>query len=126
MTKRPARNSPVRRRRRSAREAVKPDALVRELDRLARAVGFAVRTERGRFRSAPCRLEERRVVVLNRLHPPEVNAAVLADALADVPLDGLFVPPALRRALDEARARRAASAPGSDAAMDGAMDAGTV
>lgn len=101
---------------------MKPDALVRELDRLARAVGFAVRTERGRFRGGPCRLEERRVVVLNRLHPPEVNAAILADALVDVQLDGLFVPPALRRALDEARARRAASSDGAGAPPEGSED----
>lgn len=82
---------------------------MRELDRLARAVGLTVRTERGRFRGGPCRLEDRRVVVLNRVHPPEINAALLADALASENLDGLFVPPALRRALDDARARRTAS-----------------
>lgn len=91
---------------------------MRELDRLARAVGLAVRTERGRFRGGPCRLEDRRVVVLNRVHPPEINAALLADALASETLDGLFVPPALRRAIDEARARRAAGADAVSGAGD--------
>lgn len=87
---------------------MKPEAVVRELDRLARAIGFTVRTERGRFRGGSCRLDETRVVVLNRAHPPEMNAALLADALVGADLGGLFVPPVLRRMIDEAAARRAA------------------
>ena len=101
---------------------MKPDALVRDLDRLARAVGLTVRVERGRFRGGACRLDDTRVVVLNRAHPPEVNAALLADALVGADLDGLFVPPVLRRMIDEAAARRASgddagapTAPGDDA-----------
>ena len=82
---------------------MKPDALVRELERLARAAGLDVRVERGRFRGGRCRVEGQRYVVLNRLGAPETNAAVLAEALATAPLDGLFVPPAVRHAIDEAR-----------------------
>ncbi len=82
---------------------MKPEALLRELEALARAVGFEVRTERGRFRGGACRVEARRMVVLNRLHPPEANVAVLAEALRRVDLDGLFVPPAVRRVLEDTR-----------------------
>jgi len=81
--------------------AVKPEALLRELEALARAVGLEVRYERGRFRGGRCRLEERRLVVLNRLHPAEANVAVLAGALRDADLAGVFVPPAVRRVLEE-------------------------
>lgn len=101
---------------------MKPDALVRDLDRLARAVGLTVRMERGRFRGGPCRLDDTRVVVLNRNHPPEMNAALLADALVGADLDGLFVPPVLRRMIDEAAARRAAG----EAASGALPDAGDV
>lgn len=94
---------------------MKPEALVRELERLAHAAGFEVRTERGRFRGGRCRLEGHRLVVLNRQHPPETNAALLAAALAGADLTGVFVPPALRTLIEEAP-RAAPAAAGDEGA----------
>ena len=85
---------------------MKTDALLRELEALARAVGFEVRYEKGRFRGGRCRLEDRRLVVLNRLHPPEANVAVLAGALRQADLGGVFLPPAVRRVLEERGEKR--------------------
>lgn len=85
---------------------MKPEQLLRELEAVARAFGYEVRAERGRFRGGRCRVEGERLVVLNRLHPPEVNAAILAESLAGEPLDDVFLKPAVRRALDDARQRR--------------------
>lgn len=92
---------------------MKPDALLRELDALARRLGYAVRIERGRFRGGRCRVDDQKLVVLNRMHTPETNAAVLARALAREPLDDVFLAPAVRKALDAAR-----DAPDADANDD--------
>lgn len=85
------------------RPPMKPEALFRELDALARRLGYVVRVERGRFRGGRCRVDEQKVVVLNRMHTAETNAAVLARALAAEPLDDVFLAPAVRKALDAAR-----------------------
>ena len=99
---------------------MKPDALVRTLDGLARRVGLVVRYERGRFRGGRCRLDGGQIVVLNRASPPETNAAVLAAALAAAPLDGVFLPPAVRQAIDEARKAQGGKA--EDGETVGALD----
>ena len=99
---------------------MKADALLRELDALARRLGYGVRMERGRFRGGRCRVEGQKLVVLNRMHTPETNAALLARALAHEPLGEVFVPPAVRKALDDARALLDADAPNDDG-TDGDM-----
>lgn len=81
---------------------MKPDQIVRELEGVARHFGVQVRFEKGRFRGGRCVVEGESFVVLNRLHPPEVNLAILAESLRDLPLDTVFVRPAVRRALEEA------------------------
>lgn len=91
---------------------MKADQIVRELEGVARHFGVQVRFEKGRFRGGRCVVEGERFVVLNRLHPPEVNLSILAESLRDLPLDTVFVRPVVRRALEEAWQ---ASAPPSDA-----------
>lgn len=59
-------------------------------------------------------------VVLNKLHPPEAQAAVLAAALATYPHDGLYLRPAVRAAVEAAQADAGAHPNAADADPDGA------
>ena len=81
---------------------MKPAQIVRELEEVARHFGMHVRFEKGRFRGGRCVVEGETFVVLNKQQPPETNVAILAESLRDLPLDTVFVRPAVRRALDEA------------------------
>lgn len=81
---------------------MKPPALVAAIEDALRQLDVRVRRERGAFRGGRCTVAGRDVVVLNRLHPPEAQALVLADALRDLPHDTLYLRPAVRSALDDA------------------------
>lgn len=79
---------------------MKTTDIIDELAEVAGQLGLRVRAERGRFRGGACRLEGEPSIVLNRMHPPEVNLAVLAASLRAFDLDGVFLRPAVRRALE--------------------------
>ena len=96
---------------------MKPAAAVAAFEDALRQLDVRVRRERGPFRGGRCIVAGREVVVLNRLHPPEAQALVLADALRGLPHDTLYLRPAVRAALDEAWHDLDAGA-GPDAADD--------
>lgn len=81
---------------------MKPPALVAALEDALRQLGVRVRRERGTFRGGLCVLVGEETVVLNRLHPPETQAAVLAAALRSLPHDTLYLRPAVRAAVEAA------------------------
>jgi len=70
---------------------------------LARRLGFDVRTDQGPFHDGNCRLEDRNIIVLNRASPLHRRVAALSLALSECSLDGLFLLPALRSAIEKAR-----------------------
>ena len=85
---------------------MKPAAVADALEDALRHLGVRVRRERGTFRGGLCAVDGEPVVVLNRLHPPEAQVAVLAGALREHGgADGLYLRPAVRAALDDAWAQ---------------------
>ena len=82
---------------------MKPPALVVALEDALRQLGVRVRRERGTFRGGLCVVAGQETVVLNRLHPPEAQAAVLAGALRTLPHSTLYLRPAVRAAVEAAR-----------------------
>ncbi len=80
---------------------MKPDALVKALEEAHAQLSVRVRRERGAFRGGRCTVGEEELVVLNRRHPPEVHAAILAESLRDLPVEGLYLRPNVRAALEE-------------------------
>ena len=50
-----------------------------------------------------CRLRERRVIMIDSRAPLVEQVGVLLDALRDQDLEGLFIPPALRRDFERRR-----------------------
>lgn len=89
---------------------MKPAAAVAAFEDALRALGVRVRRERGAFRGDRCTVAGREVVVLNRLHPPEAQALVLAGALRALPHETLYLRPAVRAALQDAWAQLDAGA----------------
>jgi hypothetical protein len=87
---------------------MKTAQIVRELEEAARRLGLRVRYESGTFRGGRCTVSGEGMVVLNRRRPVETHLAVLADALRELPVDSLYLRPAVREALEAAWARRAA------------------
>jgi hypothetical protein len=79
---------------------MKTTYIIDELAAVASGFGLRVRWERGRFRGGACRVGGEPSIVLNRMHPPEVNLAVLAASLRPLDLDDVFLKPAVRRALE--------------------------
>ncbi|MEM1054448.1 MAG: hypothetical protein AAGI52_02900 [Bacteroidota bacterium] len=81
---------------------MKPASVIRELEDALRKLSVRVRRERGSFRGGLCTVAGREVVVLNKLHPPEAQLVVLAEALRTLPHDQLYLRPAVRVALADA------------------------
>lgn len=81
---------------------MKLNHLIGELTEVVPQLGLMVRMETGRFRGGLCTVNGERLIVLNRRHPPERQFAVLASALRELPIDDVYLKPAVRHALEEA------------------------
>lgn len=75
--------------------------IVKELEDAARQLGVRVRHEKGNFRGGYCIRDDEEILMLNRSHPPEVHLSVLAVAMKNLPVDTVYLRPAVRRALEE-------------------------
>lgn len=80
--------------------------IIGELSEVAPQLGLAVRIEKGRFSGGLCTVNGEQIIVLNKMHPPERQFAVLAGALREAPLDQIYLKPSVRRALEEAWSRQ--------------------
>ena len=93
---------------------MKTPQIVDALAQAARQLGLEVRAEKGNFQGGRCTVGDERFVVLNKRHAPERHLFVLAEALRDLPVDTIFLRPAVRDALEGAWAElgpRATSTP---------------
>lgn len=72
-----------------------------ELEQAAGQLGYEVRAEKGNFRGGHCTVDGEKIIMLNKRHLPETQLAVLADALREVPIDTVYLKPAVRQALED-------------------------
>lgn len=79
--------------------------IVKELESAAEQLGLRVRREKGNFRGGFCVRDDEEFLMLNRVHPPEVHLAVLADTLKSMKIDSVYLRPAVRQALEDAWVR---------------------
>lgn len=85
---------------------MKPKTLLRALEEAVQQLGVRVRYERGGFRGGYCVVDDEAFVMLNKRHPPEVHLAVLAESLRALPIDTIYLRPAVRDALEDLWARQ--------------------
>jgi hypothetical protein len=80
---------------------------LRQMEDLAEKLSIPVRYESGEMRGGLCRVGSNWQVILNRDLPLEEKVDLLAESLAQFDLDEVYVPPRLRRLLDEIRNQHA-------------------
>lgn len=80
---------------------MKTQQIIDDLKKAAGQLGYEVRTEKGNFHGGRCVLDGEEIIMLNKRHLPEAQLVVLAESLRDLPIDGVFLRPAVRSALEE-------------------------
>ncbi len=71
-------------------------AIFEELTNIAGQFGFIIRKEKGGFRGGNCVLNSQKIIVVNVLSPYEIRVAIIARVLAELPLESVFLKPAVR------------------------------
>ena len=79
---------------------MKTEHIVKALEEAVRQFGVEVRWEKGRFQGGRCQINGEDLIMLNKHHPPEAHLAILAESLRDLPIDAIFLRPAVREAVE--------------------------
>ena len=85
------------------------EQVVSELEQLASNCGIAIRYEKGDFDGGYCVLKAERLIVVNKRLSPSRRAPVLAQGLAEVGIDEMYLKPAIREYIEDELARAAKS-----------------
>lgn len=80
---------------------MKADKVLLALEDLLLTKGYRIRRERGNFRSGNCQLEGEKLIVLNKMLPPETQVASICALFNQSDIDDQFVKPAVRKELDK-------------------------
>ncbi len=83
------------------------EQILNELEQLAFNCGIAVRYEKGDFDGGYCVLKTERLIVINKRLAPARRAAVLAQGLAEVGIDEIYLKPAIREYIEDELTRAA-------------------
>ena len=78
-----------------------PEQLLRELLELASRSGIGIRFEKGDFDGGYCILKEERLIVVNKKLAPARKASVVAQAIAEVGVDEVYLKPAVREFIED-------------------------
>ena len=78
-----------------------PEILLRELEELADRSGIAIRYEKGDFDGGYCILKTERLIIVNKKLAPGKRASVVAQAVAEVGVDELYLKPAVRQFIED-------------------------
>ena len=85
------------------------EQLVKELEELSEKSGIALRYEKGDFDGGYCVLKAERIIVINKRLAIPKRASVLAQALAEVGIEEMYLKPAVREFIEDELARAARS-----------------
>lgn len=85
------------------------DQLLKELEELAEKSGIAVRFEKGDFDGGYCILKDERIIVINKRLAPPKRTSILAQALAEVGIEEIYLKPAVREFIEDELAKVARS-----------------
>jgi len=81
------------------------EQILAELEDLAGKCGIAIRYEKGDFEGGYCVLKAERLIVINKRLMAARRASVLAQGLAEVGIDELYLKPAIREYIEDELAR---------------------
>jgi hypothetical protein len=83
------------------------EQIVSELEQLASNCGIAIRYEKGDFDGGYCVLKAERLIVINKRLSPSRRAPVLAQGIAEVGIDEMYLKPAIREYIEDELVRAA-------------------
>ncbi|MEX2117647.1 MAG: hypothetical protein WEB37_12245 [Bacteroidota bacterium] len=83
--------------------------MTRELEALAANSGIGIRYEKGDFEGGYCILKAERLIMVNKKLAPPRKASILAQGLAEIGIDEVYLKPAVREFIEDelAKATRA-------------------
>jgi hypothetical protein len=79
---------------------MKADRLLSELEDILTVKGFKIRRERGSFRNGNCLLQGEKLIMLNKVVPPESQIASICLAFEELDFQDDFIKPAVRKELE--------------------------
>jgi hypothetical protein len=85
------------------------EQILNELEHLALNCGISLRYEKGDFDGGYCVLKAERLIVINKRLMLGRRASVLAQGLAEVGIDEIYLKPAVREYIEDELARAAKS-----------------
>jgi hypothetical protein len=85
------------------------EQILRELEELAEKSGISVRDEKGDFDGGYCILKAERIIVINKRLAAEKRTSILAQALAEVGIEELYLKPAVREFIEDELAKASGS-----------------
>lgn len=80
---------------------MKQEEMTKELEALAGNSGISIRYEKGDFEGGFCVLKDERLIVVNRKLAPQRKAAILAQGLAEIGIDEIYLKPAVREFIED-------------------------
>ncbi len=79
---------------------MKIERFLTELEKVVEELGYTLRREKGSFRGDFCVLEGDKIVMINKMYPPEVHVGQIVRFLSKQNLDDRYIKPAVRKELD--------------------------
>ena len=81
------------------------EQLLKELEALASNSGIAVRYEKGDFEGGYCILRSERLILVNKKMNAPRKASILAQGLAEIGIDEIYLKPVVREFIEDELAR---------------------
>lgn len=79
--------------------------LIKELEELATQLGIKIRYEKGNFEGGYCILKEQKILVVNKKLFDNRKTSVLAQGIAEIGIDDVFVKPIVRQYIEDENVR---------------------
>jgi hypothetical protein len=83
------------------------EQMAKELESLAANSGISIRYEKGDFEGGYCVLKAERLIVVNKKLAPPKKASILAQGLAEIGIDEVYLKPAVREFIEDELAKAA-------------------
>lgn len=80
---------------------MKKEILLEELREVCTQIGYTLRFEKGDFEGGCCILKEQQLLVVNKRFSIDRKISVIARALGELGVDGVYLKPAVRDFIDD-------------------------
>ena len=77
------------------------EEILKELEQLAAFSAISVRFEKGDFEGGFCVLKAERLIVINKKLAPAKKASILAQGLAEIGIDEIYLKPVIREFIED-------------------------